>query len=467
MRLGARVSVLDEGDGPAQQAAAAALIELGAQVRLGAGATFPEDADLLVLSPGFGPDSPLPRAAQAAGVPVWGDIELAWAFRQEAIAAGRTPAAWLCLTGTNGKTTTVRMLESILRAAGLRAVAAGNVGLPLLEAVLADDPPYDVLAIELSSFQLHYVSSVAPEAAALLNVASDHLDWHGGLDAYASDKGRVFRGARRACVVNAADIITEHLVEMAQVHGEVDPSCPTVSFTLEAPGPRQLGVREGVLVDRAFGADAGAPPSDGGAEGVVLGQVSDVAPTGAHNVENALAAAALARAYGVPAAAVAAGLRAFHPDPHRIAEIATVEGVTYVDDSKATNPHAAAASLRTYSEVVWIAGGLAKGAMFDDLVVGARERLRGAVLLGRDRFIVADALARHAPEVPVIEVDSGDPGAMDEVVRAATGLATRGSTVLLAPACASMDMFGNYGERGDAFAAAVHRLPGASLPGQS
>ena len=159
-----------------------------------------------------------------------------------------------------------------------------------------------------------------------------------------------------------------------------------------------------------------------------------------------------------PPAAVRDGLRAFTPDGHRIAEVAEVDGVRYVDDSKATNPHAAKSSLQAYDPVVWVAGGLAKGASFDDLVAGVRDRLRGVVLLGRDRAVIAEALARHAPDVRVIEVEGGDTSVMDRVVGAAADLAQPGDTVLLAPGCASMDMFANYGARGDAFAESVRRL---------
>jgi UDP-N-acetylmuramoylalanine--D-glutamate ligase len=195
--------------------------------------------------------------------------------------------------------------------------------------------------------------------------------------------------------------------------------------------------------------------------------VSDVRPAAPHNVANALAAAALARAYGVGPAEVAAGLRAFQPEPHRITLVASVGDVAYVDDSKATNPHAAAASLAAYPSVVWVAGGLLRGeaADIDDLVAGAAGRIRAAVLLGRDRGIVAKALARHAPDVPVVELASTDTGIMERVVSAAAAAAVPGDTVLLAPAAASLDMFGSYGERGDAFAAAVHALARAGEPG--
>jgi UDP-N-acetylmuramoylalanine--D-glutamate ligase len=189
-------------------------------------------------------------------------------------------------------------------------------------------------------------------------------------------------------------------------------------------------------------------------------------------VADALAAAALARSHGVAPVHVRQALREFRPEGHRIAEVALLEGVTWVDDSKATNPHAALASLRGYDPVVWIAGGLAKGARFDDLVIEVRDRLRGVVLLGRDAAVVREALERHAPDVPVIDVGGGetgpgtDPeidaqtggaGPMDRVVAEAAALARTGDTVLLAPGCASMDMFADYGARGDAFAEAVHR----------
>jgi UDP-N-acetylmuramoylalanine--D-glutamate ligase len=166
----------------------------------------------------------------------------------------------------------------------------------------------------------------------------------------------------------------------------------------------------------------------------------------------------LARAVGAPADAVREGLRAFRPGGHRIAHVATVAGVDFVDDSKATNPHAASASLQAFDSVVWVAGGLAKGARFEELVESAADRLRAAVLIGRDREHVAEALARHAPQIPVVEVAATDTGAMDAVVRAAAALAQPGDTVLLAPACASMDMFRDYAARGDAFADAVRRL---------
>ncbi|MGW2927732.1 UDP-N-acetylmuramoyl-L-alanine--D-glutamate ligase [Streptomyces fungicidicus] len=441
--LGAEVTVVNDGDDARAREQAAELEALGVTVRLGDGETLPDGTELIVTAPGWRPDKPLFAAADRAGVPVWGDVELAWRLR------GPDAAPWLAVTGTNGKTTTVQMLASILEAAGLRTAAVGNIGVSLLDAVLGEEP-YDVLAVELSSYQLHWAPSLRAHSAAVLNLAPDHLDWHGSMEAYARDKGRVYEGNRVACVYNAdatGKPSTEDLVREA----DVEEGCRAVGFTLGAPGPSQLGVVEGILVDRAFVENRQRNAQE-------LAEVSDVNPPAPHNIANALAAAALARAYGVPASAVRDGLRAFTPDAHRIAHVADVDGVTYIDDSKATNTHAAEASLAAYDSIVWIAGGLAKGATFDELVGGAAKRLRGAVLIGRDRALIREALARHAPEVPVVDLDRTDTGAMLQAVQEAQRLAQPGDTVLLAPACASMDMFANYNKRGDAFAQAVREL---------
>ncbi|KIF70296.1 UDP-N-acetylmuramoyl-L-alanyl-D-glutamate synthetase, partial [Streptomyces sp. AcH 505] len=378
--------------------------------------------------------------AAAAGVEIWGDVELAWRLR------GPDAAPWLAVTGTNGKTTTVRMLAAILAAAGLRTAAVGNIGVSLLDAVTGDET-YDVLAVELSSYQLHWAPSLRVHSAAVLNLAPDHLDWHGSMEAYAADKGRVYEGNRVACVYNAADKATEDLVRAA----DVEEGCRAVGFTLGAPAPSQLGVVDGILVDRAFVDNRREQAQE-------LAHVSDVDPPAPHNIANALAAAALARAYGVEPAAVRDGLRAFRPDAHRIEHVADVAGVSFVDDSKATNTHAAEASLAAYEPIVWIAGGLAKGATFDELVARSAKRLRGVVLIGADRALIREALARHAPEVPVVDVERTDTGAMSAAVREAARLAQPGDTVLMAPACASMDMFANYNKRGEAFTDAVRAL---------
>jgi UDP-N-acetylmuramoylalanine--D-glutamate ligase len=443
VHMGARATVLAESATDEQREKATLLEVLGAEVRIGEGATstLPDHVDLVVTSPGIPPSAPLIASATARGVPVWGEVELAWRLRDPDHAA-----PWLAVTGTNGKTTTVRMLDAILRAGGLRSVACGNVGLPAVEAVM-DPAPYDVLAVELSSFQLHYTDSVAAESAAVLNVAEDHLDWYASMSDYAADKGRIYQRVRRACVYNAADPVTERLVRDA----DVEEGARAIGFTLGIPSVGMLGVVDDILADRAFVEERQHSAAE-------LCSVGDLASPAPHFVANALAAAALARAHGVSAAAVRDGLTGFRPDGHRIAEVAVVHDVRYVDDSKATNPHAAESSLKAYDPVVWVAGGLAKGASFEDLVRSVQDRLRGAVLLGRDRQVIADALSRHAPDVPVIQVEGGDTAVMDRVVGAAARLARPGDTVLLAPGCASMDMFANYGARGDAFAESVLRL---------
>ncbi|MFD7016546.1 UDP-N-acetylmuramoyl-L-alanine--D-glutamate ligase [Streptomyces sp. NPDC059161] len=441
--LGAVVTAVNEGADERSRAQAAELEAQGITVRLGDGDTLPEGTELVVTTPGWRPDKPLFTAAAEAGVPVWGDVELAWRLRD---LDGRTPAPWLAITGTNGKTTTTRMLASILEAAGLRTAAVGNIGVSLLDVVLGEEQ-YDVLAVELSSYQLHWAPSLRAHSAAVLNLAPDHLDWHGSMEAYVADKGRIYEGNTIACVYNAEDKATEDLVREA----DVEEGCRAIGFTLATPGPSQLGVVDGILVDRAFVQNRQKNAQE-------LAEVADVNPPAPHNIANALAAAALARAFGVEPKAVRDGLRAFRPDAHRIEHVADVAGVAYVDDSKATNTHAAEASLAAYDPIVWIAGGLAKGASFDELVQRSAKRLRGVVLIGAERHLIAEALARHAPEVPVVDLDRTDTGAMSAAVREAAGLAEPGDTVLMAPACASMDMFANYNKRGEAFAEAVREL---------
>ncbi len=449
--LGADVVALDDGDDDALREKATLLEILGVEVRLGPGSTttFPEGVDLFVTSPGWLPSTPLLAEAAARGIPVWGEVELAWRLR------GENAAPWLAVTGTNGKTTTVQMLESILRAQGLRAAAVGNVGTPVLEAVM-DPEPFDVLAVELSSFQLHWSQSLSARASTVLNLAPDHIDWHGGLDAYTRDKGRIYQNTQVACVYNVDDPVTERLVEEA----DVVEGCRAIGFTLGIPATGMIGLVDDAIADRAFIAGRVSSAAElGSIHDIGLGAHGDadrVPPP--HVVANALAAAALARAHGVEPRAVRDGLRGFTPDAHRIAEVAQIRGVRWIDDSKATNAHAAQAALMGFDDVVWVAGGLAKGARFDELVEAARTRLRGVVLIGADRGLIAEALARHAPDVPVVEVDTGETDPMDRVVEVAASIAREGDTVLLAPGCASMDQFRNYAARGDSFAAAVHRL---------
>ncbi|MFC9456891.1 UDP-N-acetylmuramoyl-L-alanine--D-glutamate ligase [Streptomyces sp. NPDC056983] len=447
--LGASVTVVDGGDGETHRVRAAELAQLGVAARLGDAETLPEGTELVVTSPGWKPSSPLFAAAAEAGVDVVGDVEIAWLLR------GPGAAPWLAITGTNGKTTTTQMLASILEAAGLRTAAVGNIGTPIIDVVLEGDDAYDVFAVELSSYQLHWAPSLRAHSAAVLNLAPDHLDWHGSMEAYAADKGRIYEGNQVACVYNA-DATDKPSTEDLVREADVEEGCRAIGFTLGTPGPSQLGVVDGILVDRAFVDNRHKNAQE-------LAEVADVNPPAPHNIANALAAAALARAFGVEPAAVRDGLRAFTPDAHRIAHVADVDAVAYVDDSKATNTHAAEASLAAYESIVWIAGGLAKGAAFDELVIKSAKRLRGVVLFGQDRALIREALARHAPDVPVVDLDRTDTGAMSQAVQEAARLARPGDTVLMAPACASMDMFTNYNKRGDAFAEAVRELGSTSV----
>ena len=411
------------------------------------------DYDLVVTSPGFPPTAPVLAAAAGAGVPVWGDVELAW--RLDVSGWFGPPRKWLVVTGTNGKTTTTSMLHAMLVAAGERAQLCGNIGNPVLdvlvEAARGARQDREFLAVELSSFQLHWAPSLRPEAGVVLNVAEDHLDWHGSMAAYADAKARVLTG--RVAVVGLADPIAARLLDTA-------PAPVRVGFRLGEPGPGELGVSDGVLVDNAFG------------DRVPLAEAATIPVAGPVGVLDALGAAALARAVGIGPDAIAAALAGFQVGRHRAEFVATVDGVSYVDDSKATNPHAAQASISAYPRVVWIAGGLLKGAHVDDLVQAVAKRLVGAVLIGRDHAVIADALSRHAPDVPVVTLVTGEDFGvqgtseadvtgevvMSAVVGAARQLASPGDTVLLAPAGASFDQFSGYGHRGDAFADAVRAL---------
>ncbi|SDS09909.1 UDP-N-acetylmuramoyl-L-alanine--D-glutamate ligase [Microlunatus soli] len=448
IEYGARVTVLDNADSGPVAERATLLETLGGTVRLGPGSTdrLPADADL-VITTGLPPHQPMMLEAAARGVPVWSEPELAWRLMQP-----EKQIPWLGITGTNGKTTTTEMLASMLTAAGLRTAAVGNIGRPLTEIVL-DPEPYDVLAVELSAQQLHRTNSLSLHSAAVLNLHPDHLEWHGSEQQYAADKAVIFHNVQHSAVYNVAEEVTRRMVEEA----DVVEGARAIGFTLGVPKVAMLGVVEDILVDRAF-------IEQRQTSAVELGTLADIAPDAAgagsapHNVANALAAASLARSFGVSPTAVRDGLRAMRVGGHRIQTVGEIGGVRYIDDSKATNPHAAHASLTAFDSVVWVAGGQAKDVTFDEMVTEHAERLRGAVLLGVDRDRIAEALARHAPQVPVISVPDTDTGAMARVVEAAASLARPGDVVLLAPACASRDMYTDYAERGDAFATAVQGL---------
>ena len=413
------------------------------------GAIKPENVDLsdfdaVVISPGWRQDHPLVVKVLNSKLQILNEIDLAWQIRNE-ISPGQK---WLALTGTNGKTTTVEMAAKILQTAGLNAVACGNVGDTVIEAVDRKDP-YDYLVLELSSFQLHWARQAQFVSAAILNIADDHLDWHGTFEAYADAKFSILDRTELA-VLNADD--QEVVARANRFTGR------KVFFSLETPGPGEVGVVEELLVDRAFVSDP--------QEAAMMCELKDITPTVPHNVSNALAAAALARTVGVSHEHIQKALQEFKPGRHRIETVFENDAVSWVDDSKATNPHAAAASLMSHLSVVWIAGGLAKGADMNSVIQRCKARIKSAILIGTDRQLIADALHEHAPDVPIIFVDTPadyvrggvSNSLMEAVVLQAAALVAPGDTVLMAPACASMDQFISYADRGDRFAAAVRKV---------
>jgi UDP-N-acetylmuramoylalanine--D-glutamate ligase len=474
---GLRVAVL--GLGVAAFSSADTLAELGADVLVVADAPYEErarlldvigvrlhvgdltavpdavvefDPEVVVVSSGrYHPDHPLLVWAASRSVAVWSDVELGWRVRDKVEPA----AEWICVTGTNGKTTTVELTATFLVASGVRAAPCGNIGIPVLDAV-RDPQGFDLLVVELSSYQLHWLNrnpggEIRPFSSVCLNLAEDHLDFHGTLEEYGAAKGKVYDNTKVACVYNRADIATLRMVEDA----DVVEGARAIGFGLDSPGPSDFGIVDGILCDRAFLEDRATTAL----ELTTLDELRDAGLAAPHVVANILAAAALARSYGAPAGVIHDALTGFRLDPHRIQLVAERAGVLWIDDSKATNPHAADASLRAFERIVWMLGGQLKGVELDDLVERHASRLTGAVVIGVDQEPVLAAFRRHAPELPVLSVDPGETEVMPEAVRLAARLAREGDTVLLAPAAASFDQFADFADRGDRFARAVQELP--------
>jgi UDP-N-acetylmuramoylalanine--D-glutamate ligase len=405
--------------------------------------------DLVVVSPGVNPRHPLIAWANDQMVPIWGDIELAWRVRDKVAAA-----EWILITGTNGKTTTTQLTAHALRTAGFRALAVGNIGIPVLDAV-REPAGFDFLVVELSSFQLHWLPLVGegalqPLSSAVLNVADDHIDWHGSMDAYRTAKGVVYANTKSVVLYSTVDPVTEALVRDANVAE----GCEAIGFGFKTPDTGELGTVDGILVDRAFTADR----RNTAQEIVTIDHLAELGFASPHMILNILAASGLAIAAGSNAASVAESLESFEVDHHRCETITEHDGVRWVDDSKATNAHAANSSLRTFPSLVWIVGGLFKGVSIDELVQAHASRLKAVVVIGEDRTEPLRALSEWAPSVPVVEVTDGD--IMNTAVREAARLASAGDTVLLAPAAASMDQFVDYVDRGRQFADAVRAHTG-------
>ena len=419
---GARVSVTDS------RAAPPGLKELGGlassiEMRLGGfDVSLLEHATQLLISPGVSLDEPIAKAARARGIEVIGDIEL---FAR----AVRAPV--IGITGTNGKSTVTTLVSLMAAAAGRRVLAGGNLGEPALD--LLEQPLPDLYVLELSSFQLETTSSLTLSAAVVLNVSADHLDRYPNVSAYAQAKAGIFADAA-VVVINVDDpLVAVMPVNAASRRLTISASRSDSDFSLLRVGAQVFLARRG---------DA-------------LMDVSRMKITGLHNATNALAALALGEAVGLPMAAMLETLESFPGLAHRSAWVADIDGVRYIDDSKGTNVGATLAAVAGMSgPLLIIAGGDGKGQDFAPLAAGFRGKVREAVLIGKDAQVLAAALAGTCPTRNV--------ASMDEAVAAARRIAVPGDTVLLSPACASLDMFRDYGHRGDVFAAAVRALAAAS-----
>ena len=394
---------------------------------------IPDGIDLAIVSPGWRMDHPVFEKLKKSGVEILSEIDFAWLVKQ--VVAPKQK--WVGLTGTNGKTTTIKMVETIFKSANINGAACGNVGQTVIESVL-NQKRFDFLALELSSFQIQWSQYPEYESVALLNIAEDHIDWHGSFDNYAKAKLKLINQSRKA-IANKSDKELATRIKDQSV----------TWFSLDTPKPGELGLVENLLIDRAF--------SPTPAEANEISEIVDITPTVPHNVLNALAAAALCLSIGITYESIKAGLQNFSTDHHRMEVVLNKDEITWVDDSKATNPHAAIASLQSYFNVIWIAGGLAKGASMDELVIRTAERIKSVILIGQDREIIAQAFTKHAPTIELIRVDqiSDAKQLMVEVVDKAKSIAKAGDTVLLAPACASMDQFDSYVQRGQLFSQAV------------
>ena len=397
---------------------AAAVEALGASLGPVAAAA---DADLVVPSPGVGPTHAVHAVARHAGVPVLSEVELAWRA-----ASGKRVVA---VTGTNGKTTVTTLVAAMLVASGTTAVAAGNIGLPLITAARAD---VGVLVAEVSSFQLQHTVDFRPDVAVWLNLAADHLDWHPSMEHYAAAKARIWanQGPGDVAVVNADDAAVVHAAATA----------PGRVVTFGTTG-------------------AGGPVDWSAVDGILRGPAGDVMAVAAlpralpHDVANVLAAMAAATAVGADTAACRAGAAGFAGLPHRVQLVGESGGVHYYDDSKATTPASVQAALRGFESVVLIAGGRNKGLDLRPLA-GEAGRLRAVVAIGE---AAPEMVAAFAGRVPVTVAPS-----MAAAVREAAAAALPGDAVLLSPACASFDWYRSYAERGDDFAAHVRALVDAA-----
>jgi UDP-N-acetylmuramoylalanine--D-glutamate ligase len=425
-----------------------------------------EGVELVAISPGLSPLAadllPLITAARERDIPVWGELEFFAQALKTLGESGYAPKV-IAITGTNGKTTTTSLTGLLCARAGKKVAVAGNISpaaLDKLSEAIDNTALPDIWVLELSSFQLETAHTFAPDAAAVLNITQDHLDWHGGLDAYAAAKGRIF-GANTVRVLNRDDARVMALATAA------DSAAPVVTFGLNEPARdgdygllRDNGMlwlvegedrdaAEEPMPSRRRKAESTTPPN------IALKRLMPADALrirGLHNAANALAAFALARAVGLPGAPLLHGLREYRGEPHRVELIASVDGVDYVDDSKGTNVGATVAALDGLAQrVVLIAGGDGKGQEFEPLAAPVTRWCRAVMLIGRDAPRIREALADTG-------IALADHATLEEATRAASALAQPGDAVLLSPACASFDMFKGYAHRAEVFRSTVEDI---------
>jgi UDP-N-acetylmuramoylalanine--D-glutamate ligase len=413
---GARVRVTERRPRGEVEAQAAEVESAGGVVAAGGhDPSHLEGSELVIVSPGVPERAEVLRWARKRRIPVWSELELG---------ARLARCPYVGVTGTNGKTTTTEMVAAAMAEAGLDAIACGNVGYPFS---LAAAEGHEALAVEASSFQLRFHQTFHPRVSVLLNLAPDHLDWHGSLKSYREAKRRVYalQGDGDAHVGNRDD---PHAADISR-----GAPCPQVWFTLDRPRRGEVGFEDDQLTSKLDGERIlGRPAADSSS-----------------HLADAAAATAAGLAFGLEAEAVGRGVCGFAPLPHRGTVVAEVDGVRFIDDSKATNPHAALAAVRGMRRIVLVAGGRSKGIDLSPLAE-VTPQLAAAVVLGE---AAGELEELFRDRVPVRRVTS-----IEEAVRQGYGLAPEGGTVVLAPACASQDMFRDYRERGERFAAAARRL---------
>ena len=498
-RVGARVTAWDSRETPPQADALAAQVPQAQRLH----GTLPEPALLLqgvhmvLKSPGLAPHdpaiAPLLRAARDSGLRVGGELDL-FTLALADLKAGRGYAPrLLAVTGTNGKTTTTALTALLVGRAGRRALAAGNIGPTMLDTLarcLDEDTLPEVWVLELSSFQLHDAQGFAPDAAVVLNLSQDHLDWHGSMAAYARAKARIYGppDGRTVCVANRDDAAVMAMVEPAALPGVPAPPVVRGARGVARPAPAREVVHFGLGVPQAPGdfglvVESGMawlvralpdeqPPArrrraSGAADEPVELHLQRLMPAdalrlrGRHNAANALAALALATAIGCPLAPMLHGLREYRGEPHRVEPVGLVDGVEAFDDSKGTNVGATVAALdglgadKAPSKLIVILGGDGKGQDFAPLAAPVARHVRAVALIGRDAPAIEAALQADvaADAVPRARHDT-----LEQAVAWCFAQARAGDAVLLSPACASLDMFRNYGHRAEVFVAAVQAL---------